>query len=273
MIIRPEMLASYRINWSDKARNIVEIATELNLGLQSVVFIDDNPVERGRVSEALPEVYVPEWALDPTHYGRALESLRCFDTPHVSKEDLERNAMYATERQRTALRSVSTSIDDWLATLGLVVRFERVAKGNVARAAQLLNKTNQMNLRTRRMSESELLAWAAAPGHEVWAAHVSDRFGDAGLTGLFGVSREGDRATLEDYLLSCRVMGRRVEETILWAAVSRAKALSARSLSRSSRSRRRRTSRASISSRARGSRETARRGAWTSAKCPGRARS
>lgn len=230
MVIRPETLASYRINWKDKARNIVEIVEELNLGLQSVVFIDDNPVERGRVSEALPEVYVPDWPRDPTHYGRALESLRCFDAPHVSKEDLERNAMYATERQRIALKTTATTLDEWLASLGLVVRFERVGKGNVSRAAQLLNKTNQMNLRTRRLSESELLDWANAATHEAWAVYVSDRFGDAGLTGLFGISREGDGASLEDYLLSCRVMGRRVEDTMLWAASRRARELGARTL-------------------------------------------
>ncbi|HEY2369379.1 MAG TPA: HAD-IIIC family phosphatase, partial [Polyangiaceae bacterium] len=230
MIIKQEMLAAHRINWRDKAQNIAEIAAELNLGLQSVVFIDDNPVERGRVSEALPEVFVPDWPRDPTHYGRALESLRCFDTPYVSKEDLARNDMYATERQRSELKNVATSIDEWLESLGLVVRFERIGKANVSRAAQLLNKTNQMNLRTRRLSEAELLAWAGDPAHEAWAVHVADRFGDAGLTGVFALSRDGDEARLEDWLLSCRVMGRRVEDTMLWAAASRAEKLGARSL-------------------------------------------
>jgi FkbH-like protein len=230
MIIKPEMLASHRINWKDKARNIAEIAAELNLGLQSVVFIDDNPVERGRVSEALPEVFVPDWPRDPTHYARALESLGCFDTPHVSTEDRARNAAYATERRRSELKNVATSIDEWLQSLGLVVRFERIGKTNVSRAAQLLNKTNQMNLRTRRLSEAELLAWADDPAHEAWAVHVADRFGDAGLTGIFALSCDGEQAKLEDWLLSCRVMGRRVEDTMLWAAASRAGKLGARSL-------------------------------------------
>lgn len=230
MLVKPELLAAYRINWRDKASNIVEIARELNLGLQSVVFLDDNPVERGRVAEALPEVYVPAWPRDPTHYGRALESLGCFDTSSVTREDRERNATYAVERQRAALRDVATSLDDWLATLGVVVQFERLGEGNLARAAQLLNKTNQMNLRARRMSPSELLAWATSSCHEVWAVRVSDRFGDAGLTGLLGIARDGDGARLEDWVLSCRVMGRRVEETMLWAASKRAKALGANAL-------------------------------------------
>jgi FkbH-like protein len=230
MLIRPQVLAAYRINWRDKAQNILEITKELNLGLQSTVFIDDNPIERGRVREALPEVYVPDWPVDPTRYGAALDSLRCFDSPHVSAEDRERNAMYATERERTSLRSQVASFDDWLATLGLKTRFERLAPGNVARAAQLLNKTNQMNLRTRRLSEAEFMQWAGEAGRETWTVHVSDRFGDAGLTGLLSLAREGDDVQVADYVLSCRVMGRRVEETMLWAGRRRAAALGGRRL-------------------------------------------
>ncbi len=231
MIVRPDLLAAHRINWNDKAENIVRIAEELNMGLQSVVFIDDNPAERARVREALPEVFVPEWPRDPSHYARALESLRCFDAPSASKEDLERNAMYATERKRTELRGATSSLDEWLSTLGLVVRFERVAESNATRAAQLLNKTNQMNLRTRRMSEAELVAWARDPSHEAWAVHVTDRFGDAGLTGLLGITHARDEvAELDDYVLSCRVMGRRVEEAMLWAAAQRASSRGAKKL-------------------------------------------
>ncbi len=230
MAVRPEMLAAFRINWSDKAQNILEIAKELNLGLQSVVFLDDNPIERGRVREALPEVYVPEWPVDPTHYPRALDSLRCFDTAHISVEDMERNAMYATERERSSLLGRVSSFDEWLATLDLNVRFEKVGSSNVARAAQLLNKTNQMNLRTRRLSESELLSWSSKKGHEVWTVHVSDRFGNSGLAGILSLSRAGDEVSVVDYVLSCRVMGRRVEETMVWAAKQRASALGGRRL-------------------------------------------
>jgi FkbH-like protein len=222
MVIRPEMLAAHRINWRDKAENVVDIARELNLGLQSVVFLDDNPMERGRVHETLPEVYVPDWPRDPTHYSRALESLRCFDAPHVSAEDLDRNAMYATERERNSLREKVSSLDEWLATLDLKVRFERLGTSNVARGAQLLNKTNQLNLRTRRLSESEFLSWSRAEGHEVWVVYVSDRFGNAGLTGILGLARDGQDVAIEDFVLSCRVMGRRVEETMVWAGRRRA---------------------------------------------------
>jgi FkbH-like protein len=222
MRIRPELLAAYRINWHDKAENLLSIANELNIGLQSIVFIDDNPVERARVREALPEVLVPEWPNDFTLYPVALEDLRCFDTPAQTAEDTERAEMYGVERERVAVRANFTSLDDWLLSLDMRVHFEPVIETNLVRTAQLLNKTNQMNLRTRRLSERELLAWARAPNHELWAVHVGDRFGDYGLTGILGLRRDGPAVGIEDYVLSCRVMGRRVEETLLWAAGKRA---------------------------------------------------
>ncbi len=131
--------------------------------------------------------------------------------------------MYATERKRQAAAAVG-SIEDWLRELNTRVHVERLSEPNLARAAQLLNKTNQMNLATRRMTEAELWAWAHEPGHAVWTVRVSDRFGDMGLTGLVSVEPTDDGGRLVDYLLSCRVMGRRVEETMVALAVRHASA-------------------------------------------------
>lgn len=225
MVLKADDLAAYRINWRDKAANIADLVHELNLGLQSVVFIDDNPVERARVREALPEVFVPDWPEDKLLYPEALLSLRCFDTPVISKEDIERTKMYAAERGREALKKEVGSIDDWLIGLGMKVSFARLDASNLARTTQLLNKTNQMNLSTRRLGEKELSAWAAEPGHELWTVSVSDRLGDSGLTGILGLQTDGDALQILDYILSCRVMGRRVEELMLWLAAERAKAL------------------------------------------------
>jgi FkbH-like protein len=226
MVLKLEQISAYRINWRDKAQNVAEIAKELNLGLQSVVFIDDNPAERARVREALPEVYVPEWPEDKTEYVPTFLSLRCFDVPRISQEDLERTRMYAEERQRETAKATVGSLDDWLQSLGLVVRVEKLGASNLVRTTQLLNKTNQLNLRTRRLTEQELLDWANTPRHEVWAVSVADRFGDAGLTGILGIAARDDGALeVFDYVLSCRVMGRRVEETLLWLASERARAL------------------------------------------------
>ncbi len=220
MVLREEDFVGWKINWTDKAKNIVDLTTELNLGLQSVVFIDDNPVERARVREALPEVLVPDWPEDKFLYASAFHRLRCFDAPQASKEDVERTEMYTQERKREELQRQVGSIGEWLKNLQIKVRAEPLGSANLARSAQLLNKTNQMNLSTRRLTEAELSAWANQPGRAFYAVTVSDRLGDAGLTGLVSFEREGDALRIVDYVLSCRVMGRKVEETMVHLAVT-----------------------------------------------------
>jgi FkbH-like protein len=223
MVLRPEDFVGWRINWDDKARNIVELVKELRLGLDAAVFLDDNPFERARLAEALPDVLVPDWPKDPLLYRTTLASLRCFDAVALSEEDQERTKLYDQERSRTANRDAFASVEEWLTTLGTVVRVEPLDSSNLARVAQLLNKTNQLNLRTRRMTEAELSRWAEQPGCSVHAFHVSDRFGAAGLTGILGLQIRDGVATIEDFVLSCRVMGRKVEETIVHVATTLAR--------------------------------------------------
>ncbi len=230
MVLRPENFVGWRINWEDKARNIAELVAELNLGLDAAVFIDDNPFERARLAEALPEVLVPDWPKDPLLYRTALASLRCFDAVALSKEDQDRTQLYEQERSRSADRAAFASVDEWLTTLETTVRVEPLGPANLARVTQLLNKTNQLNLRTRRMAEAELVRWAALPGCSVHAFHVSDRFGAAGLTGILGLRLEGEAALVEDFVLSCRVMGRKVEETIVHVATELAREAGAASV-------------------------------------------
>ena len=230
MVLRREDFAGWRINWSDKAGNIIDLTRELNLGLQSVVFIDDNPVERARVAETLPEVLVPEWPADKTQYRKALRQLDCFDTPSLTEEDRDRAKMYTTQHGRDGARATAGSLDEWLESLRTSVEIQLLSRESLPRAAQLLNKTNQMNLSTRRLTEAELMAWATQPAHGVWTFRVTDKFGALGLTGLLGLAFGDEEATIVDYVLSCRVMGRRVEETMLAMAVSQARKLGARRL-------------------------------------------
>ncbi len=213
MVLRAEHFAGYRINWDDKARNVVELADELNLSLDAVVFIDDNPVERARIRQALPTVLVPEWPANPAYYCSALAALDCFDVPFVSAEDRCRTAMYVAERGRKRSRQDALGLDDWLRSLELTMEVEPLSEPNLPRAIQLLNKTNQLNLSTRRLSASEFMEWAQQPDHLVLVFKVTDRFGDYGLVGIgsLAVDLAEGSAWVVDFLLSCRVFGRKVE--------------------------------------------------------------
>jgi FkbH-like protein len=224
MVLRTDDFAGWRINWHDKATNLLSLVDELNLGLDSVVFIDDNPVERARVRDALPDVLVPEWPTDPRLYPQALRHLDCFDKPTITDEDRRRPEMYVTERRRVTLRQQARSVEEWLKDLSMVVTVEPLDRANLARVAQLLNKTNQFNLTTRRVSEAELSAWAAEKDHQLWAFRVKDKFGDSGLSAVASAEIDGHHARLVDFVLSCRVMSRRVEETIVHVAVEWARA-------------------------------------------------
>ncbi len=225
MVLRRRDFSAWQIHWGDKAESVVALVEELNIGLQDVVFIDDNAAERARVREALPEVLVPEWPSDPAFYIEALAGLKVFDSVGLSAEDGGRTQLYATEARRRQERRQFSSLDAWWARLDVRVYAEAFNAENGARAVQLLNKTNQMNLRTRRLNIAELRQWAGVAEREFWTFRVVDRFGDAGLTGLMGLDASGGRGELCDFVLSCRVMGRQVEEAILHFATRRALAL------------------------------------------------
>jgi len=227
MILREGDFVGHRINWQDKAANVQELTAALNLGLQSVVFIDDNPVERARVREALPEVFVPEWPEDKLLYRSALEALRCFDIVSISKEDTERSGLYAVDKQRKAMQHQLGSIDEWQKSLGSHLRVEPLAEHNRQRTTQLLNKTNQLNLTTRRVTEAELVDWSRGSNRAVWAITVADKFGDAGLTGVLSVERASSTVKIVDFVLSCRVMGRKVENALAHIAVEYARSTGA----------------------------------------------
>jgi FkbH-like protein len=220
MVLKMDDFAGWRINWQDKAKNIVDLMTELNLGLESAVFVDDSPVERARVREALPQLLVPEWPLDKRLYTEALLSLDCFDRPSLTEEDRRRAQTYVVDRLRKQSKVQLGSLEEWLATLETTVRVEKLNKGNLRRVTQLLNKTNQLNLSTRRMSEADFDGWARQEGRRVWTFRVSDKFGDSGVTGILSVEIDGPRARIIDFVLSCRVMGRKIEEAMLYVGIN-----------------------------------------------------
>jgi FkbH-like protein len=221
MVLRPEDLAGWKINWKDKAQNIVDLLAGLNLGIESAVFIDDSPFERGRVRDALHEVFTPEWPEDKRLYTQTLLSLRCFDTPSISVEDTERSKMYVSERKRKGVRKKIGSQEEWLISCDIKVTVDELDGSNNKRVVQLINKTNQMNLTTRRMSEGELTEWLKGDnGRKMWTFRVSDRFGDSGLCGIVSIESDGREGRISDFVLSCRVLGRKIEETMLHTVIN-----------------------------------------------------
>jgi len=227
MLLRTTDLAGWRINWNNKADNIRSLLDELRLGLDSAVFLDDNPVERHLVRQCLPQVFVPELPEDRTLWPGVVAGLNVFDQPSVSREDRARTAMYVAERTRAASRGEGASVEDWVASLGIVVSPARLGGADLARAVQLLNKTNQMNLSTRRLTAEELMAWLQGPRRHLWTYRVADRFGDSGLTGIASLDLGDGHARLIDFVMSCRVIGRRIEDAILAHVIAQSQALGA----------------------------------------------
>ena len=223
MVLDLEDFAGWRINWNDKAQNIVDLVSDLNLGLQSIVYIDDSRFERARIAETLPEIFVPDWPEDKLDYKKALQSLPLFETASVSQEDINRTKMYISERQRNEIKNQLGTIEEWLKSLNIEVKVEEFNDINRHRTNQLLNKTNQMNLTTRRLSDQELEKWVGQPNNKLWTFRVSDRLGDSGLTGIASISVEKYEAVIVDFILSCRVMGRMIEEAMLYTVIQFAK--------------------------------------------------
>jgi FkbH-like protein len=213
MVLREADFVAMRINWQDKASNLREIASELNLGLQHFVFLDDNPTEREWVRQSLPEVLVPELPEDASLFALALNDCE-LDTLTLTAEDRKRSAMYAEERQRRDFEAATPDFDEFLRQLDLSVRIESVSTPLLERAAQLCQRTNQFNLTTRRHTAADLERFAAAADRTVLMMNVRDRFGEYGWTGLAIGVRNGDVAEIDSFLVSCRVLGKRVEQAL-----------------------------------------------------------
>lgn len=223
MVLREDDFIRIKADWGPKVVNIAAIAEELNIGLDSLVFVDDNPLEREAVKAACPEVAVPDFPTDSAQlpaFGAWL-ARTYFTALRVGAEDLKKNEMYKAESRREASRSAHLSLEAYLASLEMVLDLHRVQDEEIARAAQLTQKTNQFNLTTRRYTEPDLRRLAEDKGAQVWIAQLKDRFGDYGKICLAIAKteqREGVKVALFDtFLMSCRVMGRGVEEAVLSA--------------------------------------------------------
>jgi FkbH-like protein len=214
MILKEKHFAAIRINWQDKVTNMKELAAELNIGLDSLVFLDDDPVNRAMINEFLPEVAVIDLPTDAASYCRALLEYKGLNYFGFTEEDRQRGEMYAVDRQRKEFRTQAKDLDSFLKSLSLVVKIEQLSDLDLARAAQLTQKTNQFNLTTRRYQEEDIRKFLKQ-GDKIWTLRVSDCFGEYGLTGLAIIKDKGSNWEIDIFLLSCRVLGKRVEEQFL----------------------------------------------------------
>jgi FkbH-like protein len=222
MVLRREHVVAERVNWRDKATNLRELADELDLGLESFVFLDDNPREREWIRQALPMVTVPELPADPTERPAFLARSPWFRTLAVTDADRSRSASYRAQGSRRRAQASAESFEDYLGSLEQRLTIEPVTEATVPRAAQLCQRTNQFNLTTRRHAQADIERMLADPAYDLVTLSVSDRFGDSGITG-FAITRHADeRAELDTLLLSCRLLGRCVEDAFLAALARRA---------------------------------------------------
>jgi len=213
MTLRLEDVAVFVANWENKADNIKHIQQTLNISLDSMVFVDDNPFERNLVREKLPDVTVPELPEDPALYVTYLRSLNLFETASFSEEDLQRTRQYQEETVRVNFQKTFTSIDDYLASLEMVSEVRLFDRFSIPRVAQLTQRSNQFNLRTVRYTEADIERMKESDEFAPLALHLTDKFGDHGLIAVV-ILRMIDPASafIDTWIMSCRVLKRGMEE-------------------------------------------------------------
>jgi FkbH-like protein len=232
MILKLEDFSCFRANWDNKADNIVQIAKTLNLGLESFVFVDDNPAERALIRRELPMVAVPELPEDPALYIDCLARAHYFDAIAISAEDKQRTQQYLAEEKRRVAAADARDLDGFLNSLEMKILVNGYRSVDLIRITQLINKTNQFNLTTRRYTESEVRSLAGSDDNIILSARVEDRFGDNGLISVVIAKRPPDDSdfVVDTWLMSCRVLGRNVEQALMKTLVGIAQARGARQL-------------------------------------------
>jgi FkbH-like protein len=231
MLLKLDHIAVFQANWNDKATNIQAIAQELSLGLDSMVFLDDNPVERGLVRKLLPQVAVPELPDQPAYYARTLAAAGYFEATAVSGEDFKRALLYQDNAKRAELQRQVGGVEAYLASLDMTITFTPFDGTGRTRIVQLINKSNQYNLTTRRYTDPEVAEAESDPNVFTLQVRLADIFGDNGMISVV-ICRPGAAGEwqIDTWLMSCRVLGRRVEHMVLREVLQHARAAGMRKL-------------------------------------------
>ena len=214
-LIREDHCAAMRINWNDKASNMRELAIELNIGLNSMVFIDDDPVNRQLVQDVLPEVLTVDMPSDPAMYGRTLLMLNDLEMLTLTWEDKKRGEMYAQEKWRRKVAEVEVDLRSFIKNLDLKVSIQLADSFTIPRISQLTQRTNQFNMTTRRYNVEDIGRLVEKEKARAYGLSAKDRFGDYGLVGVAIILPAGPKWRLDTYLMSCRVLGRGIEKAFL----------------------------------------------------------
>jgi FkbH-like protein len=233
MVLRRSDIAAFQANWDDKAKNLKAIASRLNIGVDSLVFVDDNPVERARVRQSLPMVAVPEMPDDPAHYVRCLADAGYFEAVAFTADDRSRAEQYAANAEREALLETAESMGDFLRGLKMMAVYGPFTAVDHARVVQLINKTNQFNTTTRRYAGDEIARIMEDPEAVTLQFRLLDRVGDNGLVSamILRPTRDDDEVLeIENWVMSCRVFGRELEFEAMNIAVDAARERGARAL-------------------------------------------
>jgi len=217
MVLKEDDFIIKKINWNPKSQNILEISQELNIGLDSIVFLDDNPIERDEVRNALPEVIVPEFPNQTSELEDFIIDIyeKYFFTVYQTNEDKTKTKMYFDNIKRNELRKNSSSIDQFLTNLDMKIYLWKMRKENFQRVFQLIHKTNQFNLTTKRYTMEQLEQIYNDEKYEIFIADVEDKYGDNGIVFLLIAKKEKSKIIIDSLIMSCRVMGRYIEDKIL----------------------------------------------------------
>ena len=224
MILKEDNFASVKINWNDKVTNLQKIAEELNIGLDSIVFFDDDPINQEYVRKSLPEVVVVDLPKDSSQYSRIITEMKEFEVLRITEEDTKRSSMYLGQKKRKELENQVGDFNEFLKQMNIHVEVKKADSFTIPRISQLTLKTNQFNLTTKRYQEEEVSKFSSSNDKIVECVQVSDNFGDNGITGTYIVEKKNNEEWIIDtFLLSCRIMGRGVEEIMMHQIIEKAR--------------------------------------------------
>lgn len=226
MVLKPEHFAVMKINWNNKVENLIETAKELNIGIDSIVFLDDSKFERELIKKQLPEVEVPDLPDDPTHYVSFLKELDYFNFHKLTDDDFKRNETYKLNFERKKAETSFTDIKDYLRSLEMKIEIKEIDDFTSPRIVQLIQKTNQFNTTTKRYTDAEINKMRNSGEWEIYSFSVKDKFGDNGIVGVFILKHLLVKSAVEidSFIMSCRVIGREIENAILHFIIKKAQA-------------------------------------------------